>query len=77
MSINLLKNFSIYGTSVLGALTHNLTQLTIVYFLFIPQKTIFNILPIVLILSIVTGNVTGFLTKKILNKISHMAEPAI
>ena len=51
--------FSLVGISVMGAYSHNIIQLTIVYILFIRRAEVFYILPFLLLFGIVTGIVNG------------------
>jgi heptaprenyl diphosphate synthase len=65
------KRFSLIGVSLIGALVHNLTQLSVAYMLFYKQLNIsFNnvlyFLPLMLIWSLPTGFIVGYLTKAIL-----------
>lgn len=55
-----LTGFSIVGVSILGALTHNLTQLFVAYFFLIRHKGIFMILPFLIAAAVVTGFITGY-----------------
>jgi heptaprenyl diphosphate synthase len=54
--------FSLVGISVMGAYTHNILQLTIVYLLFIRHSEVFYILPVLLLFGILAGTVNGFVT---------------
>lgn len=51
--------FSAVGVSIFGALGHNLTQLFVVWVLFIKQVQIAWLLPLFLLSSVATGFVTG------------------
>jgi heptaprenyl diphosphate synthase len=51
--------FSLVGISVMGAYTHNIVQLTVVYFLFIRHSEIFYVLPVLLLFGILTGILNG------------------
>ena len=51
--------FSLVGISVMGAYTHNIVQLTIVYLLFIRHSEVFYILPVLLLFGILTGTLNG------------------
>lgn len=53
--------FSIIGISVIGAVTHNIMQLIIVRFVIIGDDGIFYLTPILIILGIVTGIITGYI----------------
>jgi len=54
-----LSGFSIVGVSILGALTHNLTQLFVAYFFLVRHRGLFIILPFLILAAIVTGFITG------------------
>lgn len=49
------------GISILAAVVHNLTQLVIVRAILIYSDALFNLIPIMIILGIATGTVTGIL----------------
>jgi heptaprenyl diphosphate synthase len=51
--------FSLVGISVMGAYTHNIVQLAVVYFLFIRHLEIFYVLPVLLLFGILTGILNG------------------
>ncbi len=53
--------FSLIGISIIGALSKNLTQLLIAYFIYIRQVNIFNLVPLFLFSSLFTGLIIGFL----------------
>ncbi len=54
-------NFSFIGVSILGAITHNFTQILVVRILLIKENSIFYLTPILIILGIITGVITGYL----------------
>jgi Predicted membrane protein len=54
--------FSIKGISIIGAITHNLAQLTVAS-LVLRESVIFYYLPVLLISAIVTGLVTGTISE--------------
>ena len=54
--------FSIIGISVCGAVIHNITQIVLVRFILIKSTTIFYLTPLLIILGIATGIITGYLT---------------
>jgi len=54
------SGFSIVGVSILGALTHNLTQLFVAYFFLVRHRGLFIILPFLIMAAIVTGFITGY-----------------
>jgi heptaprenyl diphosphate synthase len=51
--------FSLVGISVMGAYTHNIVQLVIVYLLFIRHSEVFYILPVLLLFGILAGTING------------------
>ena len=53
------KVFTIFGLSIVGAFVHLLTQLCIVRILIIQSNSIFSLYPIIAILSVFTGILTG------------------
>jgi heptaprenyl diphosphate synthase len=60
---NRFSELSIIGISVIGALTHNLTQLFVIFSFFIHNQGIFNLLPWMLLTALVTGMVIGLICK--------------
>ena len=62
-------NFSLIGVSIIGAIFHNISQLIIAYFLFFKNIKIFYLVPLILIMGLVSGLITGsvayFLNTKI------------
>jgi len=61
--------FSLIGISILGALFHNLTQISVAYFLYIHQIEIFFLLPLFIFSSLITGILIGFLAYLVCDKI--------
>lgn len=59
------KHFSIIGISVLGSITHNVTQLTIASLMF-DEFGFFYLLPYLLAFGIPTGFFVGIVTKQLL-----------
>ena len=51
--------FSLVGISVMGAYTHNVVQLALVYLLFIRYSEVFYVLPVLLLFGILTGILNG------------------
>ncbi|MDI6840784.1 MAG: Gx transporter family protein [bacterium] len=51
--------FSLIGVSIIGALTHNIVQLYVAYLIYIKRPEIFYLLPVFILLSIITGSITG------------------
>ena len=62
--------FSIIGISIIGAVSHNLTQILVVRFLLIKENSIFYLTPVLVIMGIVTGIIIGYLTYLIKDKIT-------
>jgi len=60
-ALKLPFNFSLIGVSIFGAVAHNLTQIVLVRILLIRSSAIFYLTPLLLILGIVTGIITGYL----------------
>ncbi len=55
------RAFSLVGISIIGALTHNLTQLAVVYLLLARQAGLLYYLPVLLVAALVSGAITGAL----------------
>jgi len=55
-----LFGFSIIGVSILGAVSHNLTQLFVAYLFLIRHRGVFLILPFLIVAGVVTGFITGY-----------------
>ena len=62
------NQFSIIGLSVLGALTHNLTQLAVASLMF-EQIGFFYLLPYLLFYALPTGFFVGIVTQQLIRKI--------
>lgn len=60
--------FSIYGISIIGAITHNLTQLMMVRELIIQSDRVFMLTPILISLGLISGSVIGYVTLYIITK---------
>jgi len=54
--------FSIFGISVIGAVTHNIMQLILVFFILIKQFHIFYLLPLLIISALFTGIIVAFIS---------------
>jgi len=52
---------SVVGASILGALAHNISQLILVYGLYIPRRELFLLLPPILLGALLTGCVIGLI----------------
>lgn len=55
-----LFGFSIIGVSILGAVSHNVTQLFLAYLFLIRHKGVFLTLPFLIVAAVVTGFITGY-----------------
>lgn len=53
-------DFSLIGVSILGAIFHNISQLFVAYFTFIKRPQLFSLLPLLLLIALVSGCITGF-----------------
>lgn len=74
LMILLLKSpikFSILGVSIAGAAGHNLGQILIVRFLLIKENSIFYLTPLLILMGIVTGIITGYLAKIFIDKLKE------
>lgn len=60
--------FSTIGVSIWGALAFNISQIVIFYFLIIKKIEIFYLMPFLIIITPVTGFVTGFAALLVLEK---------
>lgn len=69
LSIKSKIGFSLIGISIIGALFHNLTQLGVAYILLIRNGKIFTLLPIIVVFSLITGIITGFIAILLNNKL--------
>lgn len=65
---------SIIGISLLGAMAHNITQITLVYFFFIQHQSVFMLLPLLGISGVVTGWITGMIAGRVCIKIESNVE---
>jgi len=65
------KIFSPVGVSVLGAVSHNASQLIAAYLLFVKSPQIFIITPVFTAAGVITGTVTGVLAIMILEKLGE------
>ncbi len=67
--------FSPVSLSILGALTHNITQLFLAYLLFVRRiEAIVLISPVILSFGLITGIFNGIVTKLIIQKIQQSKE---
>ncbi|BAE85693.1 Gx transporter family protein [Desulfitobacterium hafniense] len=65
----LSRFFSIKGVSIVGAIVHNTTQITVASFI-LGQVVVFYYLPILLISAVVTGLITGSIGELAINEVS-------
>ncbi|MCX7845159.1 MAG: Gx transporter family protein [Dictyoglomaceae bacterium] len=65
------KSFSTTFVSILGALSHNISQLIVVSF-FISHRSIFFYIPFLLIFAIITGTFNGVLGNWIIKRLSFL-----
>ena len=72
------RHLGIVSLSVFGALTHNIVQLFLAYFLFVRRiEAILIVSPIILFFGLITGVFNGIITNLIIKKIENKKEPAI
>lgn len=64
------KIFSLIGISIIGASIKNLTQLFTAYLLFIRNMSIFSLIPMFMLISLITGTVIGIIAYLIDKKIN-------
>ncbi|MCX7940712.1 MAG: Gx transporter family protein [Endomicrobia bacterium] len=69
-TFNKILKFSTLGISVTGAVVHNLTQLVVIYLLFIRQQEIFYLTPVLLLSAIIAGIITGSVSLSVLKEFS-------
>jgi heptaprenyl diphosphate synthase len=67
MLFNKFSELSIIGVSVIGALTHNLVQLLVIFTFFISNTAIFNLTPWLLLSALVCGLLIGVICRVILD----------
>ncbi len=73
---HLAKNaVSIIGVSLCGAMTHNLTQLLLVYWLFVRSEQIFFLLPFLMLPAIVAGLVIGLVSGFLIEQLHRLSWP--
>ena len=61
LAVRYKTGLSIIGVSVLGAVVHNISQLVIVNYLLLNTDSAWKLLPLLMILGVVTGILTGYL----------------
>lgn len=60
-----VRTLSIIGVSVLGAISHVVTQLVVARYLLIHHDAVFSVLPLLLLIGLVSGLVTGWIALNI------------
>ncbi len=68
---------SIVGNSIMGAFTHNTSQLALAYFLFVRKSEIFWLFPYLTLISIVSGTLIGVLSKLLINYIQKIDDTSL
>lgn len=63
--------FSLIGISLLGAITHNLVQISLVYLLLIRHQGIFLLLPWLGISAVIMGWITGLVASQVCQKLEN------
>jgi heptaprenyl diphosphate synthase len=66
--------FSILGISIGGAVTHNIIQILLVRWLIIPRDSILYLLPVLMLIGIVTGLITGIIAYELRIKLTGTDE---
>lgn len=66
--------FSIIGISIAGAVVHNIIQILVVRWVVIPKDSVLNLLPILMLIGIVTGFVTGIIAHELYEKLEGSKE---
>ncbi|MFH1415219.1 MAG: Gx transporter family protein [Elusimicrobiota bacterium] len=72
-----LGKLSPVGVSVVGAVIHSVTQLSVVMLLFIRHPGISAILPLIMVSSVAAGLINGYLAVKIVPKLAEFADNKI
>lgn len=68
--------FSIIGISIAGAVTHNIIQIVCVRWLIIQRDSVLTLLPVLMIIGIVTGFVTGIIAHELYIRLEGKEECA-
>ncbi len=58
--------FSVVGFSLVGAVTHSITQLMIVRFVYVQNAAVLHLLPLLLTSSLVGGLIVGYLSSRLI-----------
>lgn len=64
--------FSPFGISIIGAVSHNLAQLVIAALLFIGLREILFLFPVFIVISMITGSITGSIALFVLRPLSRI-----
>lgn len=73
-TLNRKVYLSLVGISLLGAFTHNVVQISLVYFLLIKHKGIFLLLPWLGISAVIMGWITGLVASQVCRKLETAAD---
>jgi heptaprenyl diphosphate synthase len=68
---------SIIGISMMGAVTHNMVQISLVYFLLIQHRGVFLLLPWIGISSVLMGWITGLVAAQVCRKLRNPNERSL
>ncbi len=66
--------FSEIGISVVGAVMHNLGQLSVAYLILIRNEAIFLLVPLMLLMSVGTGIINGLAARFLIERFRRVAE---
>ncbi|MBC8385351.1 MAG: Gx transporter family protein [Candidatus Cloacimonetes bacterium] len=64
-------NFSLIGLSIIGAVGHNIAQLFVVRMILIKNSSILYLTPVLIVLGIATGIITGFTASMLFKKMQE------
>jgi heptaprenyl diphosphate synthase len=64
-------NFSIIGVSIAGAVSHNIGQLLAVRLILIREDEIFYLTPLLIIMGMITGIITGYIAYLVVSRIKN------
>ncbi|MCB5262357.1 MAG: Gx transporter family protein [Candidatus Cloacimonetes bacterium] len=67
--------FSLTGISILGAISHNLTQLVLARYLIIQSDSLFVLTPILILFGLISGIITAYICYYLEDKIPAMKAP--
>jgi len=67
-------NFSVIGISIAGAVVHNIIQIYCVRWLIIPRDSVFYLLPVLMLIGIATGFITGIIAHELYLKLEGNEE---